>query len=95
MTDSAGSQAEKDAFWTEQTKWLEADLAATQTAEYRFVVCHHPPFSAVASRASPIAYWKAIQRPAAAPSGSAWTNMFRLIPLRLIAPRMAGSVSPA
>jgi hypothetical protein len=48
--NSAASKREKDAFWAEQVKWLEDDLAATQTAEYRFVVAHHPPFSAVTNR---------------------------------------------
>jgi hypothetical protein len=48
--NAAASKPEKDAFWAEQTRWLEQDLAATQAAEYRFVVAHHPPFTAVASR---------------------------------------------
>ena len=38
------------AFWDEQTKWLEEDLRTHQQAEFRFVSCHHPPFTAVASR---------------------------------------------
>jgi hypothetical protein len=38
------------AFWDEQTKWLEEDLKTHQQAEFRFVSCHHPPFTAVASR---------------------------------------------
>ena len=38
------------AFWEEQTHWLEEDLKSHQTADYRFVGCHHPPFTAVASR---------------------------------------------
>ena len=38
------------AFWEEQTHWLEEDLKAHQGADYRFVACHHPPFTAVASR---------------------------------------------
>jgi hypothetical protein len=48
--NAAATKPEKDAFWAEQTRWLEQDLAATQAAEYRFVVAHHPPFTAVASR---------------------------------------------
>jgi len=48
--NAAATKLEKDAFWAEQTRWLEQDLAATQAAEYRFVVAHHPPFTAVASR---------------------------------------------
>ena len=48
--NAAATKPEKDAFWAEQTHRLEQDLAATQAAEYRFVVAHHPPFTAVASR---------------------------------------------
>jgi acid phosphatase type 7 len=48
--NSAASKHEKDAFWAEQTKWLEEDLASAQAAEYRFVVAHHPPYTAVTSR---------------------------------------------
>lgn len=38
------------AYWEEETHWLEEDLKAHQTADYRFIACHHPPFTAVASR---------------------------------------------
>jgi len=38
------------AFWEEQTHWLEDDLKAHQTADFRFVAAHHPPYTAVASR---------------------------------------------
>ena len=40
----------RTAFWEEQTHWLEEDLKAHQSADYRFVAAHHPPFTAVASR---------------------------------------------
>ena len=40
----------RTAFWEEETRWLEEDLKTHQTAEYRFVACHHAPFTAVASR---------------------------------------------
>jgi hypothetical protein len=43
-------QSERDAFWAEQTKWLEEDLQAHQTAAYRFVAAHHPPLTAVSNR---------------------------------------------
>ncbi len=43
-------ESERTAFWEEQTRWLEDDLKTHQTADYRFVACHHPPFTAVASR---------------------------------------------
>jgi acid phosphatase type 7 len=45
-----GTTAEKDAYWREQTKWLEADLQGAQKAAYRFVFAHHPPFTAVKRR---------------------------------------------
>lgn len=40
----------RDAFWAEQTRWLEDDLQKSQSADYRFIVAHHPPFTAVNSR---------------------------------------------
>ena len=44
------SKIARDAFWAQQTKWLEEDLAANQKADYRFVLAHHPPFTAVERR---------------------------------------------
>lgn len=46
----AATEAERDAFWKEQTRWLEADLKEAQTADFRFVFAHHPPMTAVARR---------------------------------------------
>jgi 3',5'-cyclic AMP phosphodiesterase CpdA len=46
----AASRAAREAFWAEQTGWLEADLARAQKADFRFVAMHHPPFTAVKSR---------------------------------------------
>jgi hypothetical protein len=43
-------KSERDAFWAEQTKWLEEDLAASQSSDFRFVTAHHPPFTAVERR---------------------------------------------
>jgi hypothetical protein len=40
----------RDLSWTEQRRWIEDDLAAHQKSDYRFVVAHHPPMTAVASR---------------------------------------------
>jgi len=49
--ENAGrTEAERDAFWKDQTAWLEADLAAAQKAEFRFVFGHHPPMTAVERR---------------------------------------------
>jgi hypothetical protein len=50
IANSAASKPARDAFWAEQTKWLEQELQASQNAEYRIVAAHHPPFSAVSSR---------------------------------------------
>jgi 3',5'-cyclic AMP phosphodiesterase CpdA len=50
IANSAASQPARDAFWAEQTKWLETELQSSQNAEYRIVVAHHPPFSAVSNR---------------------------------------------
>jgi predicted phosphodiesterase len=47
----AKSKFVRDAYWAEQTRWLEEDLASSQKADYRFVVAHHPPISAVSNRA--------------------------------------------
>jgi predicted phosphodiesterase len=40
----------RSVFWNEQVRWLEEDLNAHQKSDFRFVVAHHPPFTAVASR---------------------------------------------
>ena len=44
------TKVEKDAFWSEQTQWLEEDLKTHQNAAFRFVAGHHAPFTAVARR---------------------------------------------
>lgn len=44
------SEVARDSFWTEQTRWLEDDLKKSQAADFRFVICHHPPITAVARR---------------------------------------------
>lgn len=48
--NAAASPAARDAFWQEQTKWLEDDLKSSQKAAYRFVLAHHPPITAVSRR---------------------------------------------
>jgi len=40
----------REKYWTEQAHWLEEDLAANQKADFRFIVAHHPPYTAVQSR---------------------------------------------
>jgi acid phosphatase type 7 len=50
IASSGASKPARDAFWDEQTKWLEEELKTSQNAEFRIVAAHHPPFSAVSSR---------------------------------------------
>jgi hypothetical protein len=50
IANAAASQRERDKFWAEQTSWLADDLATHQKADYRFVIAHHPPITAVARR---------------------------------------------
>jgi acid phosphatase type 7 len=50
IANSAVNQPAREAFWKEQSKWLEDELQASQKAEFRVVVAHHPPFSAVSNR---------------------------------------------
>ena len=50
MGNFANSEPAKQAFWKQQTDWLEEDLAKNQGAEFRFVAAHHPPITAVSSR---------------------------------------------
>lgn len=38
------------AFWLEQLRWMEQDLASSQKAAFRFVTMHHPPFTAIQQR---------------------------------------------
>jgi hypothetical protein len=51
LGNAATSAGAREAFWAEQNRWLEEDLAKSQKSDFRFVVAHHPPFSAVTSRA--------------------------------------------
>jgi hypothetical protein len=48
--NAAASQEAKEHFWSEQVRWLEEDLAKSQGADFRFVLAHHPPITAVARR---------------------------------------------
>jgi hypothetical protein len=45
-----GTPAEKEAFWQEQKRWMEADLRNAQNADFRFAFAHHPPETAVKRR---------------------------------------------
>ena len=46
----SASPASRDAYWKEQVRWLEEDLQKSQKADFRFLVAHHPPITAVANR---------------------------------------------
>lgn len=50
LENVGSSQAEKQAFWKEQTRWLEDDLGKAQKSDFRFVFAHHPPMTAVKRR---------------------------------------------
>jgi len=50
LPNVAPTKAARDAFWAEETRWLEDDLDRAQSSEFRFVVAHHPPMTAVSSR---------------------------------------------
>ena len=50
IANVAPTETARQAFWQEQTKWLEEDLKANQSSKYRFVVAHHPPMTAVKTR---------------------------------------------
>jgi hypothetical protein len=40
----------RDQFWSVQRQWIEDDLRNTQNVHYRFIVAHHPPYTAVTRR---------------------------------------------
>lgn len=50
LENTAPTLEERDAFWEQQTRWLENDLAAAQRASLRFLFAHHPPMTAVKGR---------------------------------------------
>ncbi len=45
-----GNIPDSQKFFREQFQWLENDLARSQQASLRFVIFHHPPYSAVKKR---------------------------------------------
>lgn len=58
---AAPTQAQRDAFWQEQTRWLEDDLKGAQKASLRFVFAHHPPMTAVKRRQGDNAHMTALE----------------------------------
>lgn len=54
------TEAEREACWRDEVRWLESDLENAQKADFRFVVAHHPPLSAVEGRQPEIAHMTAL-----------------------------------
>jgi predicted phosphodiesterase len=50
IVNAAPGTEGQDRYWKEQVAWLEQDLAKSRDADFRFVVCHHPPFTSVSNR---------------------------------------------
>jgi hypothetical protein len=50
LATAASSEAGRAAFWAQESRWIEEDLQSHQKADYRFVMAHHPPYTAVTSR---------------------------------------------
>jgi hypothetical protein len=50
LATAASNDSGRTMFWAEQSRWIEEDLQSHQKADYRFVMAHHPPFTAVTSR---------------------------------------------
>jgi len=50
IANFAASERARDSYWNEEVRWLEDDLKGHQGADYRFVIAHHPPYTAVARR---------------------------------------------
>lgn len=48
--NAAISKEARQEYWAEQLRWMEGDLQKAQRAKFRFVIFHHPPFTAVKSR---------------------------------------------
>lgn len=46
----SSSRVIRDAYWKEELRWLDDDLARSGKADFVFVVFHHPPFTAVKKR---------------------------------------------
>lgn len=50
IENAAATKTQRDAFWQEQTRWLEDDLREAQKVDFRFLFAHHPPMTAVKRR---------------------------------------------
>jgi acid phosphatase type 7 len=61
LENAAPALSGRDAFWVEQTRWLENDLRAAQGASFRFLFAHHPPMTAVRRRQGDSAQMTALE----------------------------------
>jgi hypothetical protein len=61
IANAGTTEPERDAFWREQTHWLEEDLKSAQNAAFRFVVAHHGPMTAVKRRQGQNAHMTALE----------------------------------
>jgi len=50
MLDTDFGAAGGEGFWKEQARWLDGDLAGSAGADFRFVIMHHPPITAIKRR---------------------------------------------
>ena len=50
IENAAPYERGRSVYWNEEVRWLEEDLNQHQKAEFRFILGHHPPFTAVSSR---------------------------------------------
>jgi hypothetical protein len=50
MNNAAPGSDLRQRFWDDQVKWLREDLERSQGADFRFIIGHHPPMTAVSTR---------------------------------------------
>ena len=60
VANLASAEAARQTAWKEQVAWLEDDLKKNQGADFRFVVAHHPPMTAVSNRQGANAHMTAL-----------------------------------
>jgi acid phosphatase type 7 len=60
LESAASNDLGRKEFWSQQLRWIEEDLQGHQSADYRFVVAHHPPYTAVSSRQGANAHMTAL-----------------------------------
>jgi predicted phosphodiesterase len=46
----SSSDVGRETYWNEQARWLKEDLEKSQSADFRFLIAHHPPLTAVSTR---------------------------------------------